>query len=185
MAEREAIYLTTVGEVEDLMVASAEMALWHTFGYEIRRLPGQPAPPGAFDAARQQWNSSLLLREVARIVPDDALRLLALTEMDLFIPMLSFVFGQAQFDGRVAIVSSARLRQTFYRLVADETLLVSRLVKEVVHEMGHTFGLVHCENAGCPMSLSTSIRQVDVKGSELCPGCFSDLGTRMAGTSRD
>jgi archaemetzincin len=85
--------------------------------------------------------------------------------------MLSFVFGQAQVGGAAALVSVARLRQEFYGIPANDRLTIARAIKECVHETGHTFGLTHCPDTGCPMSLSNTIRQVDDKGDELCGNC--------------
>jgi archaemetzincin len=169
------IWVAAVGVVNEDVLKAAEMAVWHAYGHDIRRLDPLRQSSGWFDPERRQWNSSLILKEVALRVPVDATRLLVVTEVDLFIPMLSFVFGQAQLGGRAALVSSARLRPEFYGMPANEPLFVSRLVKEVIHEMGHTFGLVHCPDTGCPMSLSTSIRQVDQKGSDFCPSCLVTL----------
>ena len=76
-------------------------------------------------------------------------RVLGVTDVDLAIPMLSFLFGQAQFDGPVAVVSLCRLHQEFYGLPRRRRLLRERTVKEVLHELGHTFGLVHCAEPTC------------------------------------
>jgi archaemetzincin len=111
------------------------------------------------------------LRDLLKQCPADAVRVLAITEKDLFIPMLSFVFGQAQLQGQMAIVSLARLRQEFYELPANRALFLARALKETVHELGHTFGLTHCLDRKCPMSLSTSIQQVDGKTDEFCESC--------------
>ena len=84
------------------------------------------------------------MKMLAQRAPRDAARVLGITDVDLAIPMLSFLFGQAQFDGPIAVVSLCRLHQEFYGLPAEDALLRERTVKEVMHEMGHTFGLVHC-----------------------------------------
>jgi len=165
------IYIAPVDDVGEEILAAIEMCLWHTFGFETKRWPGLVPPPAAYDQQRQQHSSTLILREALAQCPADAVRLLVVTEKDLFIPMLSFVFGQAQLQGRVAIVSMARLRQEFYELPANPVLLLARALKETVHEMGHTFGLTHCLDRSCPMSLSTNIQQVDVKQDEFCPSC--------------
>jgi archaemetzincin len=85
--------------------------------------------------------------------------------------MLSFVFGHAQLGGRVAVVSLARLRQEFYGLPPDPGLLRERAAKEALHEVGHAFGLVHCVDSECAMSLSTGIEQVDAKQAAYCDTC--------------
>lgn len=170
-----AINIVTLGEVDDEALEVVETALWQSFGFETRRLPALPEPTYAFDGRRGQHSSALILRDLVARVSADAILLLAVTERDLFIPMLSFVFGQAQVDGRVAVVSLARLRQEFYGLPENHLLLLSRAVKEGVHEVGHTFGLTHCVNPSCPMSLSNTVRQVDQKGEELCRNCLIAL----------
>ena len=87
--------------------------------------------------------------------------MLAVTDRDLFIPVLTFVYGHAQLGGRVAVVSLARLRQEFYGMAPNHELLLERAAKEALHESGHTFGLVHCADRSCAMSLATNIRQID------------------------
>lgn len=178
------IALATAGEVDGEAAAYAELCLGSTFGMEARRLEGLPPPEYAFDPARGQYSSTLILRDALRRVPPDAAKLLVVTESDLFIPMLSFVYGQAQLDGAVAVVSLARLHQEFYGLPRNRPLLLVRLRKEALHEVGHAFGLTHCEDRLCTMSLSTSIQQLDTKGSDFCEGCGVVLREATAAAGR-
>jgi archaemetzincin len=156
-------------------LSELEYALEAQFDLPVRILDPLPEPAGAYDAGRRQYNSALILRSLAETCPADAWRLLAITECDLFIPMLSFVFGQAQLGGRVALVSMARLRQEFYGLPPVQSILAGRARKEALHELGHTFGLVHCAERKCPMSLSTGVAQVDGKGHTYCQSCISEI----------
>jgi archaemetzincin len=134
-----------------------------------------PAVDFAFDAGRKQYASIAVLEMLCRLCPDDALRLVAVTERDLFIPVLTFVFGHAQLGGRAAVVSLARLRQEFYGLEPNRDIFLDRARKEVLHETGHTFGLVHCLERSCAMSLSTRVQQIDQKRAALCPACVRQL----------
>jgi len=120
------------------------------------------------------------MKMLAENIPPDATRILGVTGVDLCIPMLSFLFGQAQLDGKIAVVSLCRLQQEFYGLPAHEDVLRERLTKEVLHEMGHTFGLVHCSEQKCAMSLSTHIRMVDTKSERYCDRCGLQLAQRFA-----
>jgi archaemetzincin len=165
------IYLTPIGVVDGEMLTALETSLWQAFGVEVRKMPPLDEPSYAFDAERGQYSSTMILRDLARRCPADALRVLGITEKDLCIPMLSFIYGQAQLGGMVSIVSLARLRQEFYTLPANVVLLLGRLAKEALHEIGHTIGLIHCLDKGCPMSLATNIHQLDLKGSEFCTSC--------------
>jgi archaemetzincin len=163
-----ALSLVALGEVDARTIALVGEALWRVFGVEARTLPALPDPAEARDGARGQYHSARILGTLLSAAPG---RILGITDRDLFIPMLSFVFGHAQFKGRAAVVSLSRLRQGFYRLPERPELTESRVVKEAVHEIGHTYGLTHCPNPSCPMSLSNTIFQVDAKTEELCHSC--------------
>jgi archaemetzincin len=132
----------------------------------------------AYDPHRGQYASFPILELLVRICPADALKLLALTGCDLFIPVLTFVFGHAQLGGRVALVSFARLRQEFYGLAANREIFLERAFKEALHETGHTFGLVHCADRACVMSLATNVRHIDGKQAAFCAACAARLARR-------
>jgi archaemetzincin len=93
------------------------------------------------------------------------------TTRDLFIPVLTFVFGQAQLGGRLGVVSLARLKQEFYGLPENRDVFLQRAAKEALHEAGHLFGLVHCADHECAMALSTGVRQIDLKQASFCSPC--------------
>jgi hypothetical protein len=88
---------------------------------------------------------------------------------------------------QVAVLSLARLRQEFYGLPPNRPLFLMRIRKEVLHELGHTAGLTHCDDRLCTMALSTNIQQLDAKGSDFCDGCsvllregIADAGLRAS-----
>jgi len=129
----------------------------------------------AFAPERRQSHATLLLAALIRQRPDNASMIVGLTAVDLFIPVLTFVFGQAQLGGPGAVVSTYRLRNTFYGLPADDRLLRERARKEAVHELGHVHGLVHCPDYRCVMAASTNIGEVDLKGPTFCTVCADAL----------
>jgi len=120
------------------------------------------------------------MKMLAQYAPPDATRILGVTDVDLAIPMLTFLFGQAHLDGPIALVSLCRLHPEFYGLPADESLLRERTVKEALHELGHTFGLAHCSEPKCAMSLATHIELVDTKTEQYCAHCGLHLVQRFA-----
>jgi archaemetzincin len=132
----------------------------------------------AFDPLRQQYNSSYLLSELIARPLADGEKVLGVAEVDLFIPILTFVFGEAQLEGPGAIVSAHRLNNKFYGLPENQTLLTQRIVKEPIHELGHTFGLLHCSSPGCVLNSSTYVEDIDQKSDELCPQCQQQLNIR-------
>ncbi len=165
------IYLASIGVADGGALDAAETCLRKAFAYGIRRSPPLPEPTYAFDPKSGQYSSTLIVKELVRRRPEDAVRFFGITERDLFIPMLTFVFGQAQLGGAAAVISLARLRQEFYRMPPNRELLNARSAKETLHEMGHTFGLVHCPDKACAMSLATNIQQLDRKGDAYCASC--------------
>ena len=170
------IGVTTAGSFDAEAMDDAGRCIESVFAMETRHLGPMPDPEYAWDEKRRQFSSTLILREAVKRHPAGAAKLLVLTERDLFIPMLSFVYGHAQLDGPVAVLSSARLRQEFFSLPPNWPLFLIRLRKETLHELGHTFGLTHCADRLCTMSLSTSIEQVDAKDAAFCDTCTVLLG---------
>ncbi len=125
-------------------------------------------PAHAFDPKRKQHLSTAILRWILDAGPGGG-KVLAVTDRDLFIPILTYVFGEAQLGGGAAVVSTARLSEDIE--LFGPWLLVERLAKEATHEVGHAFGLVHCGTPGCVMGRSPAVREVDEKSSELCEEC--------------
>ena len=124
----------------------------------------------ALDSGRRQYYSTAILQQLERQCDLDA-RVLGVTSCDLFVPVLTFVFGEAQLSGNCATVSLARLREEAYGMPPREDLLRERLLKQAVHELGHTFGLRHCANWQCVMTSSHAVERVDVKSTEFCAAC--------------
>jgi archaemetzincin len=175
-----ALYLVAIGKVPEKAWEWIESAAAEWFPLPIRRLPPLSVPGDAYDPKRGQYQSVEMMKMLAQRAPCDATRVLGVTDVDLAIPMLSFLFGQAQLDGPIAVVSLFRLHQEFYGLPPDEGLLRERTVKEILHELGHTFGLTHCSESKCAMSLATHIELVDAKAEQYCSRCGHQLVQRFA-----
>jgi archaemetzincin len=129
----------------------------------------------AFHPQRRQYNSTEILKILAPYGSRETWRVLGVTEPDLFIPILTFVFGEARLSGRDAVVSLRRLRQEFYGMPADPEILAARLLKESLHELGHTLGLRHCPAYRCAMSSSHAVESIDLKQAEFCASCLAAL----------
>jgi archaemetzincin len=124
----------------------------------------------AGDAGRSQFHSTAILQRLERASDPDA-RILGVTTCDLFVPVLTFVFGEAQLDGNCAVVSTARLQEELYGMPRRDDLLRERLIKEAVHELGHTFGLRHCSDWRCVMTSSHAVERLDIKTADFCRAC--------------
>ena len=129
----------------------------------------------AFDSGRGQTYATAILARLAEAPIEEDDIMLGVTEADLFVPVLTFVFGEAQYPGRAAIISAARLREEFYGLPPNAPKLDERLLKEAVHEIGHTRGLGHCDDWNCVMVSSHRVERLDVKSVEFCSRCRKKL----------
>jgi archaemetzincin len=156
----------------DRLLSDLLPVLERIFHREVAIRPAWFDPATAFDSFRGQYHSSRLL-ELLLTAPPTAARLVGVTGVDLFIPVLTFVFGEAEVPGRAAVVSSYRLRNELVGLDPDAELLAGRLAKETVHELGHTFGLLHCHDPACVMRASTYVEEIDLKPATFCPGCLT------------
>jgi archaemetzincin len=169
------IYLIPIATEFLFWLEPVTASIFRAFGMHAKCATRSIDISPAFDPLRQQYNSSYLLSALLAQPLADADKVLGITEVDLFIPILTFVFGEAQLDGPGAIVSLHRLNNTFYGMPENKALLVQRIVKESIHELGHTFGLLHCSYPGCVLNASTYVEDIDQKSDTFCPQCQKHL----------
>lgn len=165
------IKIVPVGTVDQNILDYLVLTIPGSFNVRCNSLSPPVATQNAYHPTRRQYNSTQLLAKLLELNIAEGNKILGVAEVDLFIPILTFVFGQAQLGGRVALISAHRLHPQFYGLPDDERLFYSRCEKEANHELGHTRGLVHCRSYDCVMHASNSVEQVDVKRSSFCANC--------------
>jgi archaemetzincin len=166
------LQLLPTGNVEDGLLKDLRPAIEECFSVPCRVLPVRLDPEFAFHGERQQYHSSEIIERMQSFVTGDTWRMLGIAGVDLYIPILTFVFGEAQMGGPCAVLSSHRLRQEFYGLAPDPELFRQRLIKEAVHEVGHTLGLTHCGDYRCVMASSHAVEWIDLKESRMCGNCW-------------
>jgi archaemetzincin len=166
------VYLWWIGggTADHELLGTVRRQAEHVFHVTARAWLGHDRPTDSFDSRRQQHSSTRILTWLLESRPTHAAKVVGITDVGLFIPILTFVYGEAQLGGTAAVVSTARLlSDNGFRPNAD--LLTSRLMKECIHELGHTFGLLHCSLPTCVMARSVSLAQVDAKTPEMCHDC--------------
>jgi archaemetzincin len=169
------IDIIPIGEVEETLLLFLRQSLFQTFKIQTRIRKRRFNLSPVYDPARNQYNSSGLLLELINDTPPETLRILGVTELDLFIPIFTFLFGEAQLNGIGALVSAHRLHNQFYGIPENKELLRSRLLKEGIHELGHTFGLIHCFALNCVMKSSTYVEDIDQKPIHFCKICEQEI----------
>ena len=165
------LQLLPVGKVDGGLLRALAPELAAAFGVQCEIFRDPLDPEFAYHSERQQYHSSQILYRMQDYATPGSWRILGVTSSDLFIPILTFVFGEAQIGGPCALVSSHRLRQDFYGLPPDPNLLAERLLKESIHELGHTMQLMHCDDYSCAMAASHAVEWIDVKDATFCDGC--------------
>jgi archaemetzincin len=131
-------------------------------------------PQESFSGTRKQYRSDTILEIVRNYAETQNVfnRVLGIVDVDLFVPRLNFVFGQAECPGKAALISLWRLRPEFYGKPSNTQVFAERSTKEAMHELGHTLGLKHCSNPFCVMYFSNSIFETDRKQSLFCNKCY-------------
>jgi archaemetzincin len=164
------ILIAPIGAIDPGLCTSVAREIERVFGCRGEIKPLLADVDFALDSIRRQYHSTSILEKLAAMVPDGALKVIAITQVDLFIPILTHVYGEAQLGGKAAIISTFRLQERLSGTPHNLTVKC-RLGKEAVHELGHTFTLRHCPERTCIMHYCRSIRDVDRKSNHLCRHC--------------
>ena len=173
------IYVTPIDPIKPVYYTDIGQAIEGAFDIPHKIFKANIKSETAYDYSREQYNSTFLLSKILEFLPENTKRIVGITDIDLFVPVLTFVFGEAQLNGKAAIVSISRLKNEFYGLPKNEQLLLDRIKKEVIHELGHTFGLFHCKNYSCVMSSSMYVENIDLKSYEFCNECRDILNNNI------
>jgi len=170
----ETFGLTQLGPTADYSISDLKMQLSGRLpGVQVQELPAFSQVAEAYDPSRDQYHSTrmlVLLEELAQST--NFTHLLGVTSYDLYVPGMNYVFGEARCPGRVAVISTCRLKSTPQ---TPHGLLGKRVVKEAVHETGHMLGLRHCSDGSCVMHFSERLADTDKKHDDFCSECRSRL----------
>ncbi|MFY9704498.1 MAG: archaemetzincin family Zn-dependent metalloprotease [Desulfobacterales bacterium] len=164
------ILVAPIGEIEPALCELIRCRIEDIYGLRSEVQPILKDVDFAYNPERRQYHSTPILAQLAASAPVRALKLVAITQADLFIPILTHVYGEAQLGGKAAIISTYRLMNDNPAAGSDDSLQI-RAAKEAIHELGHTFKLRHCPEHSCIMHYCRSIKDVDRKSNQLCRHC--------------
>lgn len=182
LSKHSEIKIVPIGDVDGELLEYLALTLPGSFEAPCVVLAETLDPRASYNAQRRQYHSTPLLAQLRKFVRGKGQKILGVTEVDLFIPIFTFVFGEAQVGGSLALMSTHRLHQQFYGLPEDGEILLARAEKEATHELGHAFGLPHCRSFDCVMRFSNSVEEVDLKPCNFCQLCEAKLGIRSGST---
>ncbi len=169
------IYILPINFSDQDLLVSLSDTLKDVFGFPVSFLHRSFSLEEGRDPLRNQYHSTWILSQLLKQAPEESCKVLGVTSVDLYIPVLTYVFGEAQLNGIAAVVSSYRLRDELYGLPKNPKGLKERLEKEAVHELGHTFGIIHCRDPECIMYSTTYAEEIDFKSINFCKVCSSLL----------
>jgi archaemetzincin len=180
MAKNQVIVPVPIGTVLADLLDSLVGPLSEAFGLPCRVAASIPTSPKAYDQRRGQYVGSKVLAALGQLDSTNAERILGIIDADCHAPGLNFIFGQASISGCNAFIALPRLRPSFYGMPENDALFRERVLKEAVHELGHTYGLGHCPNPRCVMHFSNSLYDTDVKDARFCHHCTQVQGMTSA-----
>lgn len=173
--EKDKIILITYGHFDANFLREIAEEVTKEFHYPVSIFNNHLDLAPFYDESRRQYDGNRLLKEVDAAEFPDSIKKIGLFRVDLFIPILTYIFGQALYRGNSGIVSLYRLRNEQYGMKPDQKLLSSRFKKVIIHELGHAFGLIHCHVPNCVMRSSTYVEDIDQKQQHVCIKCRGEL----------
>ena len=171
----QSITLVFFGNFDSVFIEKIAANIHEKFLVEVTIKEGHLDLSDFYDAARLQYNANMILEQINLNFATDNSKTIGLFNVDLFIPIFTYIFGQAYLNGQTGIASCFRLYNERYGIESDENIVLERFCKGIIHELGHTFGLVHCFIPDCVMRAGTYVEDIDQKGNGFCPTCISKL----------
>ncbi len=172
------ILIAPIGAFDADILSAVEKMVLQTYGMPCRVQSLIEDIGFAWNAERGQFHSTAILAKLTENAPADVLKVIALTPHDLFIPILTHVYGEAQLGGCSCIVSTCRLADGISP-AGQRAVYLERISKETAHELGHTFDLRHCKDNQCLMHYCRSTGDVDGKSSRFCRYCRVMLNDQL------
>jgi len=164
------IVISPIGDIDTELSKPISREINRIFGYETDVIPLLQDVDFALDQTRDQYHSTLILEKLSSVAPPGVAKVVAITKVDLFIPILTYVYGEAQLGGKACIISTYRLNEGISPISTQKNYQL-RVVKEAIHELGHTFKLRHCPDHTCIMHYCRNVKDVDMKSDQLCRYC--------------
>ncbi|MFW9952697.1 MAG: archaemetzincin family Zn-dependent metalloprotease [Candidatus Thorarchaeota archaeon] len=180
------INLQEIGELDRSILRTLKKNLkWSlkSFNLSIEILDNViPLTKAEYNPLKKQFDANLIMQNLYNAYKKEGgFRTLGISNSDIYVNRYNFIFGSARNPDKiftpyspVALISVHRLREEFYGMKEDQALFELRVLKEALHELGHTLGLLHCEN-DCVMIFSNTVEDTDNKPPKFCTHCKTNL----------
>ena len=168
--QHQRVIISPIGKRDNALIELISADIESVFGHKTETIPLLDSVDFAFDPVRKQYHSTPILEKLSELAPSKALKVLGMAEDDLFIPILTHVYGEAQLGGRACMVSICRPKDGLSP-AGSRDAYQQRVDKEAIHGLGHTFNLRHCRDSACIMHYCHTVEDVDRKTGQLCRYC--------------
>lgn len=168
------IEILIIGDIDTEMVERVAKKMENFLGIKVKIGFNKENPDYAYSQARGQYLSGEIIKKIVN--GGSSRKILGVVNLDLCTPVLTFVFGEAQLDGKAGVVSIYRLKEGSY---GEPEIVFERFYKEILHELGHLFGLTHCNLKNCVMHFSANVKQIDLKREQYCEACLDKLKSKL------
>lgn len=162
------IIVVPIGNIPGKVVEELKNSM-HDFCFDIT-FKDHIEMPNCYSQFRRQYSSDKLLEQMK---PETKDVYIYITKEDIYDRDSGFLFHKAQIDGP-SVFSYFRLRPSFYREKINFDLLLERMKKELIFTVGYSLGLGECKPP-CIMARSSSVKNIDEKGTEFCNKCKTKL----------
>lgn len=179
LLEKERIILIIHGNFEEDILKDIADDISVEFQYPVTIEKSNIDLSLHYDQVRRQYDANGLLKDIDSMAFPGAIKKIGLFRVDLFIPILTYIFGQAALSGNSGVASAYRLKNEQYGMPPDEELFYERMRKVIMHELGHTFGIKHCSVPTCVMRSSTYVEDIDQKSYHFCQQHKLELSERF------
>ncbi|MEM1538516.1 MAG: archaemetzincin family Zn-dependent metalloprotease [Candidatus Nezhaarchaeales archaeon] len=177
----QTILLQPIGDVGMVLVVRLKEMLESTLSglhFQVAKR-ALPLLSTTYNKERNQYMAEENLKVLHELIINSSFsKVLGILDVDIYAPGFNFIFGQAEKPGKAALISLTRLRPEFYGHKSNDALFYERILKEALHEIGHMFGLDHC-NRQCVMKFSNSIYDTDRKPASFCFTCTLKMAKAM------
>lgn len=169
--DRQRIGIIPMGDISDM---APKVVAAHISGYldlQAILLEPMPRPDYALDRQRCQYDAGPILNHLESVFFKPADKVVGILNVDLFVPVFTHVFGEARQGGRVALISTYRLKENAMDTNCDSSTALERAAKIALHEVCHLYDLTHCESRECLMYFSGSLPDLDRIPFSFCRYC--------------
>ncbi|MBT4290691.1 MAG: zinc metallopeptidase [Deltaproteobacteria bacterium] len=153
-----------IGEIDNFFLKVITGSFLGELSIKTFILPPLKSPEYAFNKRKIQYDAGLIINRMEKMKFPECTKVIGIIDADLFIPVFSYVLGEARMKGRCAIISLFRLENN-----------PERMAKVALHEFGHLMNLKHCQEKGCVMKFSNNVEQLDSNFSFFCEYCIDQL----------